>query len=232
MDAERPHSPDTLLLYRYLEQFDGICASHTSGTDMGTDWRDNNPKVEPIVEIYQGCRQNYEMPDAPRANTADNSMGGWRPYGFISHALKKGYRLGFQSSSDHTSTHISYCIAWAEDLTNEAILKAMKARHVYGATDNIIADVHCGDHFMGDEFATSAKPTLSVKLAGTAPFAKVHIVKDGAYVHSVAPDKDRVEFQWTDMDPKPGTTSYYYVRGEQTDGELVWVSPMWITYKP
>jgi hypothetical protein len=22
------------------------------------------------------------------------------------------------------------------------------------------------------------------------------------------------------------------IRGEQQDGELVWVSPMWITYKP
>jgi len=30
----------------------------------------------------------------------------------------------------------------------------------------------------------------------------------------------------------PGNTSYYYVRGERADGELVWASPMWITYKP
>jgi len=30
----------------------------------------------------------------------------------------------------------------------------------------------------------------------------------------------------------PGATSYYYVRGEQEDGELVWISPMWITYRP
>jgi hypothetical protein len=28
-----------------------------------------------------------------------------------------------------------------------------------------------------------------------------------------------------------GRTSYYYVRGEQADGELVWVSPMWIAYQ-
>jgi hypothetical protein len=231
-EAERPHSPDTLLLYRYLAQFDGVCASHTSGTNMGTDWRDNNSKVEPVVEIYQGCRQNYEMPGAPRSNTADNSIGGWRPLGFVSLALKKGYRLGFQSSSDHGSTHISYCNVWATDVTNEAILAALKARHVFGATTNIIADIRCGDHMMGDEFTTSAKPALSVRLTGTAPFAKVHIIKDGAYVHSVEPNKDAVEFQWTDFDPKPGATSYYYVRGEQADGELVWASPMWITYKP
>jgi hypothetical protein len=24
--------------------------------------------------------------------------------------------------------------------------------------------------------------------------------------------------------------SYYYVRGEQDNGEIVWASPMWITY--
>ena len=30
----------------------------------------------------------------------------------------------------------------------------------------------------------------------------------------------------------PGKTAYYYVRGEQEDGELVWASPMWITYQP
>jgi hypothetical protein len=231
-DAQRPHSPDTLLLYRCLAQFDGVCASHTSGTNMGTDWRDNNAKVEPVVEIYQGCRQNYEMPGAPRSNTAENSIGGWRPLGFVSLALKKGYRLGFQSSSDHVSTHISYCSAWVEDFTNAGILAALKARHVFGATDNIIADVRCGEHFMGDEFTLAVKPVFTVRLTGTAPFAKVHVIKDGNYVHTVEPKKQEVEFQWTDFDPKPGQTSYYYVRGDQADGELVWASPMWITYKP
>ncbi|MHC4179306.1 MAG: CehA/McbA family metallohydrolase domain-containing protein, partial [Planctomycetota bacterium] len=205
---------------------------HTSGTNMGTDWRDNDSKVEPIVEIYQGCRQSYEMPDAPRSNTADHSLGGWRPFGFVSLALKKGFRLGFQSSSDHISTHISYCNVWAEAPTREAILAAMKARHVYGSTDNIIAEFRCGDRFMGDEFRLKAKPSLKIRLTGTQPFAKVHVIKDGNYVHSIEPDKREVDLEWTDFDPTPGVTSYYYVRGEQTDGELVWVSPMWITYKP
>ncbi len=231
-DAPRPHSPDTRMLYDYLRYFDGVCASHTSATDMGTDWRDCNARVEPIVEIYQGCRQNYEMPDAPRSNTAENSIGGWRPFGFVSLALKKGYRLGFQASSDHVSTHISYCNVWVEQPTRQAILASMKARHIYGATDNIIADVRCGDHFMGDEFTVKTRPKLTVHLVGTEPFAKVHVIKDGNYVHSAEPSKQDVRFEWTDFDAKPGKTCYYYVRGEQSDGELVWVSPMWITYQP
>jgi hypothetical protein len=231
-EAERPNTPDTQNLYRYLAQFDAICASHTSGTDMGTDWRDGDPKLEPIVEIYQGCRQNYEMPGAPRSNTAEHSLGGWRPFGFVSLALKKGYRLGFQASSDHISTHISYCNCWVEDLTRDAILAAMKARHVYGATDNIIADVRCGDHFMGDVFTTDQRPSFRIRLVGTQPFAKVHVIRNGKYAHSFEPGKQEVELQWTDFEPVPNETSYYYVRGEQEDGELVWVSPMWVTYKP
>jgi len=227
-----PHTPDTLLLYRYLERFNGICASHTSGTNMGTDWRDNDPLVEPVVEIYQGCRQNYEMPGAPRSNSAEDSVGGWRPRGFVSLALMKGYRLGFQSSSDHVSTHMSYCNVWVEKPSREAILEGMKRRHVYGATDNIIADFRCGKYFMGDEFTIRDKPTFSIHIIGTKPMAKVQIVKDGKYVYTATPNQQDVTLEWTDAQPQAGKTIYYYARGEQSDGELVWISPMWITYRP
>ena len=63
----------------YLRFFDGVCASHTSATSMGTDWRDNDPAVEPMVEIYQGDRQNYERPGAPRSPSEGDSIGGWEP---------------------------------------------------------------------------------------------------------------------------------------------------------
>jgi len=108
----------------------------------------------------------------------------------------------------------------------------MKARHVYGSTDNILAVVRSGEHFMGEEFTTSEKPVLKVYLRGTKPFAKVHIIKDSRYVHTVEPNAVEVRFTWTDFSASSGATSYYYVRGEQADGELVWVSPMWITYRP
>ena len=63
---EKTGTPDTKMLYAYLKHFGGICASHTSATGMGTDWRDNDPLVEPIVEIYQGDRNNYECEERPR----------------------------------------------------------------------------------------------------------------------------------------------------------------------
>jgi hypothetical protein len=230
-EAHDTHAPDTQMLYRYLRQFGGIVASHTSGTNMGTDWRDNDPQVEPAVEIYQGDRQSYEMPGAPRSNSAEDSQGGWQPLGFVSLALKKGYRLGFQASSDHTSTHMSYCNLWVTSPTREGIMEAFHKRRVYGATDNILADVQCAGHFMGEEFNVSQPPAISVKLWGTANFAKIHVIKDGGYVYSIQPGTKSVDFTWQDTAAVKGTTSYYYVRGEQEDGELVWVSPMWITYR-
>ena len=59
------HADDTKMLYRYLHELGGVCASHTSATSMGTDWRDHDPKVEPLVEIYQGDRMSYEIEGAP-----------------------------------------------------------------------------------------------------------------------------------------------------------------------
>lgn len=227
---EKKNAPDTQMLYAYLREFDGVAASHTSGTLMGTDWRDNDPVREPMVEIYQGDRQNYEMPGAPRANEEKDSIGGWRPLGFINLALEMGYKLGFQASSDHVSTHMSYCNIYAADSTREALLDAVKKRHLYAATENILADVRSGPYMMGDAFSTNTPPSLDVKLAGTAPFAKVHIIKDSKYVYTISPGKAEVKFSWRDNAPTAGKTSYYYVRGEQQDGELVWVSPMWITY--
>jgi hypothetical protein len=109
-------------------------------------------------------------------------------------------------------------------------MDGFKKRHVYAATDNILADVRSRDHLIGDAFSTADKPELKVKLVGTAPFSKVWIVKDNQYVYSTDPGTDNVSFTWRDAAATPGKTSYYYVRGEQKNGEIVWVSPMWITY--
>ncbi|MCB1209467.1 MAG: DUF3604 domain-containing protein [Verrucomicrobiales bacterium] len=227
-------APDTTMLYKYLHKFNGVCASHTSVGSMGTDWRNHDPEVEPMVEVYQGARQNYEYPGCPRCPTADDAIGGWEPAGFICNALLKGVKFSFQSSSDHGSTHISYAMVYAEEATREGIHAAMKKRHTYGATDNIIAETRCtaadGKRMMmGDEFTVKGAPSIDITLVGTAPFSRVVIIKDNEEVSITTPNAQEVKFTWTDPKPEAGKTSYYYVRGEQANSELVWASPMWIT---
>jgi hypothetical protein len=232
------HADDTKMLYRYLKEFDGICAVHTSATGMGTDWRDNDPKVEPFVEIYQGDRNSYEMEEAPRAGYDPKSdkkpanIAGWYPKGYVSNALAKGYRLGFESSSDHWSTHISYCVALAEKHDRAGIMAALKQRHSYGATDNIILDVRSGDHLMGDEFQTNKAPVLNLHVIGTAPIDGIDVIKDGMVVEVLRPERENdaaYKGKWEDSKPQAGV-HYYYIRVRQKDGQLAWGSPLWIDY--
>jgi hypothetical protein len=224
-------TPDTKLLYSYLHHFQGICSIHTSGTNMGTDWCDNDPVVEPVVEIYQGRRHNYEHYGAPRSATADNNIGGFQPAGFVWNAWARGYRLGIQSSSDHMSTHISYAVALAEEAGREALVDAFRKRHCYGATDNIILDVRAGEHLMGDEFSSREPVRLEVKAIGTQPIRRVFIVRNNGYVYEAGPSEAEIEFTWQDLRQASGTLSYYYVRLEQEDGQLAWSSPIWVRYE-
>src|SRR5688572_7096954 len=166
-----------------------------------------------MVEIYQGDRNNYERPDAPRSAVTEaklkqstpekESLGGWEPKGFVNLSLKMGRRYAFQSSSDHLSTHLSYCNVFVTEPTRGAILDAVKKKRVYGASDNIIAVVRCTpsdgkQRFMGEEFATSKPPTLSVRLVGAQKIAKVTIIKDDEEVHVATPNEKDVTFTWTD----------------------------------
>ena len=188
--------------------------------------------VETSVEIFQGLRQNAERPDSPKAVTDTDHLSGYFPAGYVSKALEKGYRLAFESSSDHYSTHESYTLLWATEASRQGVMDAFRKRHLYAASDNILADVRCGPHMMGDEFNVTQPPELSVKLIGTAPFARVRIIKDNRYVYLVQPNTAKVDFTWRDQAAEKGTTAFYYLRGEQTDGGLVWASPMWIHYQP
>eukprot|EP00913_Durusdinium_trenchii_P022802 g21406.t1 len=159
---------DTKLLYEYLRRTGGIAISHTSGTSsMGTDWRDNDPEVEPVVEIYQGARNSYEALGAPRVHGENEpparAPGGFQKEGLLWNAYKNGYRLGITSSSDHGSTHISYSMVYVPKNDRPEIIAAIKKRHTYGATDTIIVDVRANGRFMGEEYQTKEKPSLKIR---------------------------------------------------------------------
>ena len=128
---------DAQMLYKYLQRAERHLRSAHLGHHDGDRLAGERPKVEPFVEIYQGDRDSYEYFGAPRvAHGPDDAVGGWRPLGMVWNALALQYRLGFQASSDHVSTHISFAVAIAERPDRDAILDAFQRRHCYAATDN------------------------------------------------------------------------------------------------
>ncbi len=230
------HPDDTKMLYRYLREFDGICASHTSATSMGTDWRDHDPVVEPIVEIYQGDRMSYEIEGAPRAGydpkTAKEpaNVAGWYPKGFINLALQKGNKLGFQASSDHWSTHISFFIILSEGRERKQLLDAVKKRHCYAATDYILAEFRSGDRMMGDDLVTATPPVFQINVVGTGKLAKIDVLRDSEVIDTLKPNGNTFKGDWIDLKAKEGS-HYYYLRVLQEDQEIAWITPIWVTLK-
>ncbi len=222
---------ETQQLYDHIRRTGGISIPHTSGTNMGTDWRDNDKDLEPIVEIYQGARTNYEHEGAPRSAKAppnpDAPDNAYRHEGYVWNAYKKGYRLGTTASSDHGSTHISYSMVVTADTTRLGIMNAIRKRHTYGATDNIVLEFWAGDHFMGDEFSSATVPPLRVKVRGTGKIAKISIIRNQKYVYESKPDRQEATVEYRDTSPEPGT-NYYYARIEQADGQIAWASPIWV----
>jgi hypothetical protein len=220
------------VLYPYARKTGAVVTAHTTATQQGTDWRDNDAALEPVVEIYQGYDANYEEPNAPRAWKPGQTQAhqAQQPAGYVWNAWAKGYKLGVQSSSDHISTHTSYACVIAAEFTRQGILDAIRKRHTYAATDNIIVDFRIGTALMGDVIEAAAPPKLSVKIAGTAPIAEVDVIKNNQYVHQIKPGQSEVSFEYLDNAIQSGE-SYYYVRVQQSDGQLAWSSPIWVQYR-
>ncbi len=225
-------------LYAYLKKNHGISMPHSTGTDQGTDWRDNDPEVEPLVEIYQGYRNSYEYEGAPRAATELNKAAqksGWEPAGFWWNALAKGYKLGVQASSDHWSTHISYACLVAENFTRAGLLDAIRKRHAYGATDNIVMDFRASaggaEHIMGDAFTAASSPKFVIRAIGTGTVKQVDLIKNKMFIYTTRPGTKQVSLEFTDRNFGPGE-SWYYARVLQEDGQMAWCSPVWISRKP
>jgi hypothetical protein len=221
-------------LYDYLKRYGGIAISHTSASNMGTDWRDNDPAVEPLVEIYQGDRVSAEYEGAPKAANAQDpgsAPGGFRPAGYVWKAWAKGYKLGVQTSSDHLSTHISYACTLATDFTREGLIDAMRLRHSYGATDNIVLDYRMQtegkEYLQGDIVKAPGAFKLTVKVLGTMPVRQIDIIRNNQFVHNLNPMEREVGFTYVDNQP-PSGESYYYVRVIQVDDQMAWSSPIWI----
>ena len=230
-----PMDGDTQLLYEELRPTKALIVPHTTATFMGNDWKDNDPKLEPVVEIFQGARTSYEMPGAPfvadPVKDAEHiKVAQYKPEGMVSEGLAKGYRLGIIASSDHGSTHISFAMVYTDNPTREGILDAFRSRHVYGATDNIILDVRMGQHFMGDDFTLAKPQPIRVKGRGTQAVKKATILRDSKEIYSTQPGRPEVDFEFIDKS-SPGGRHYYYVRLEQDDGMLAWSSPFFVTYR-
>jgi len=257
-----PLGYDETFLWNQVKPRGGITIPHTPGNNMGTSWDyDVDLGSETVVEIYQGCRYSYEnyqvtptfWPNVDRQTRPVGDGQYIRPDGYyfsmLSHRNPSGdfrNKLGIVCSSDHGSTHLSYGCVYVEQITRQGIIEAVKARHTYGAMDNIILDVRCGTAMMGDEIEMSAWPLLHIFVDAPKPLNQVAVIRDNEILYywdpSFDPDPSRFEADFKDENCAPGY-HYYYIRARQNDGAdeggglridgtMAWSSPIWVHRLP
>lgn len=226
---------DTKMLYEEIRRTGGLAISHTSATNMGTDWRDYDPELEPVVEIFQGDRYSYECVGCPFTDQGDDypsessaMLEEIHTEGMVAAAWDKGHRLGVIASSDHLSTHMSYAMVYAEGTSREDVFDAIKQRHTYAATDNIIVDFRIGEAFMGDEIQVTRRiPKIRAEVLGTAQIRKITLIRNNEVIYTASPDSHEAQFEFTDQEPRQGQ-NFYYVRALQDNDEIAWSSPIWV----
>jgi len=222
--------------------------SHTGATGMGTNWdgyKQIDNVVENLVEVYQGARVSYEGINTPQPTVgfprkskpkadAHGSVKTGRDFGkynkgVYQNALKNGYKLGVFASSDHISTHTSFGGVYVESFTREGVIEAMNARRTVAATDKIFIEFTCNGRLLGTIFKTTDKPKLKLAVFGTAPLKQVTIVRNEADYKTFEPKGKNYSTTFTDVSPIEGENRYY-IRAVQSDGNMAWASPVWVTF--
>ncbi|HLJ12897.1 MAG TPA: DUF3604 domain-containing protein [Bryobacteraceae bacterium] len=214
-------------LFPDLKEHGDIAIPHTTATSMGTDFRENDPQAEPVVEIFQGLRGSYEQKDGPANGRAD------RPAGFVQNAWAKGLKLGVIASSDHDSTHQSYACVYASDFTAGSIHEGLRKRRTFAATDNIIIKFEARardgrSYTMGQEVAKDSNPEFYVEIQGTAPLVRLEMIGDNKVLLAREVNGASEKFTWRDNGSHTGA-HYYYIRVVQANRQIAWSSPIWIS---
>ncbi len=151
-------------------------------------------------------------------------------------ALKLGWHLAPDGADDTHSANWgnvkSWSGIWAPGLSRRNILAALKARHVYSTLDrNCRLWFSINGAMMGDIVEQPAKTVkMLVRVQDPDPgdkIGKIELFEDGEVVETKEPkgESDSWEVEWP---AKPGP-HFYFTKITQTDTNLLWSAPIWIT---
>lgn len=247
LQGEQPEA-----LWKALEGRKALTIPHhvVSGSGGLNVWDHHDPQYQRLVEIYS-IWGNAEREGCPRPNYWHNNFGN-----SVQSALAKGYRLGIIASGDshdglagnsswmrlRRGFRNGLAAVYCRELTREAVFDALWDRSCYGTTGaRIVLGFELNGARMGQELdraGLGARRTLRAEAVGSAPIARVVVIRNGREVHGREGDgAESVSFEWVDDDELESVCLsgydgrrfvYYYVRVEQEDGEQAWSSPIWV----
>jgi len=146
LEEENPLDPTEKLpsLYRKLQKRKALAIPHHMGYKKGCrgkDWKYWDEELSPVAEVFSSHGSSETDPtDRPLLNNPSMSPGNsetsWRK------ALENGYRVGAIASNDGPGLPGGWgkglAAVWAESLSREGIMEALRSRRTYGVTGDRI----------------------------------------------------------------------------------------------
>ncbi|MFP5389931.1 MAG: CehA/McbA family metallohydrolase [Gammaproteobacteria bacterium] len=170
-------------------------------------------------------------------STMENEKGRSRYETACQKALEAGYHVAFASNQDNHcanwgasySNRTALLIPTGTALTQVSFLDALRARRVFATMDKSSQLILTANgHLMGERFASSGPLNLVANFASSdgKQAAMVELLegvpgRNGA-VTVLAPSASAT------ITPSDGE-HFYYARVTQTDGNMLWSAPVWVT---
>jgi hypothetical protein len=209
----------------------------------GWDWSRLDPEVSPVVEMMSE-HGNAESDRSP-IRYIRHSLGGRYTKSTVQWLWKSGVRTGVIASPDD---HLGYpgaygqglAAVWADHLTRESIMEAIRARRTYAVNaDRIELQFKLNGHWMGEALPAVPRREMSVSVKGEDVIDRVEVLRNNRVIHRVHPvDREpgeqswdepvllRIEYgwgPWADFDM--ARTADWRFQVEVKGGKLLSVSP-------
>lgn len=156
-------------------------------------------------------------------------------------ALKNGFHLGVGLDHDtHNSVFgrqtAGRLVVLAPSLTRANVLEAIRKMRFYSSDDwNTKVDFTIGNYPMGSMFAQAGNPTISVSITdadngdNVSSISIYYGVPGSGSTATVLHTTSNASTTTYTHTISNNTTYYYYLKITQSDGDVIWTSPIWYT---
>ncbi len=210
---------------------------------LDASWEQHTGGEESAVEIYSSYGSSERRGDGPSMHLEGSGISVDEILATGSRVTFLGCSAGYEGSPGLSSEehNVRSLHPWrpfrggltavvADDLTREALMKAIKRGRTYVTTGHrTIIDFHMNNATIGDdiEMPLSERRNFHVSVTSECDIRRVEIIRNGEPVISQSAVSTQHVINWEDRARKD-PVDYYYLRVSCWDGGMAWTSPIWV----
>ena len=187
-------------LHKYARETGALVIPHHPGYKQdwrGQNWASVDTSLSPVVEIFSE-HGNAESILSPGRYIRHSMSGRYYP-NTLQAFWSTGHVAGvIGSTDDHLGFPGAYgeglAAVWADTLTREGIIEAIKARRTYGVSaDRILLDFQLNGHYMGEILDYTNSRDLYVNVEGKGVIDRIEVLRNNQVIHREHPIDSNIQ---------------------------------------